>query len=68
MSKPEVRRAEEILIRVLKNSPKPLSTGELLQRRVRTKVSAAAVKRAVWNLVDEGKIKFTNDRRLMVDR
>lgn len=57
--------AEDLLLRILQDSS-PLSFSEIT--RDRGTVHVEAVRRAIWALVESGKLAFTPDRRIQLSQ
>ena len=65
MSDVDARRAEALILELLRTAVEPLSTHELFRRlRERGNVASDAVSYAAWDLVEQGRAEFTPDRRL----
>jgi hypothetical protein len=65
MTATQLRSVEKKILSWLKLEAKPVSTTELLQKHASAGISAVDLRRAVWGLVDVGKVRFTTDRRLV---
>jgi hypothetical protein len=63
---PEEKRARELILKVLYDTPKPLSTFELFEvgEKGNPPLMQVPMRRAILNLVDAGELVFTTDRRL----
>jgi hypothetical protein len=55
------QQAKQAILQQLEQTSTPLRVRELIQQ---TGLEACDLKRALWSLVDEGRIKFTQDRRI----
>ncbi|MEM6428350.1 MAG: hypothetical protein AAF708_03850 [Deinococcota bacterium] len=56
-----VTTAKQAILHKLEQTPTPLRVRELIQQ---IGLEAHTLKRALWLLVDEGRVNFTEDRRV----
>jgi hypothetical protein len=65
----QLERLESKVLRLLRNEARPISTTDLLGKHGDSAmISPEDLRRAVWNLVRDGKAEYTNDRRLIVSK
>ncbi|MBI3490769.1 MAG: hypothetical protein HY047_03095 [Acidobacteria bacterium] len=62
---PTILSVERSILRFLKNSPQPVSPSELfVQKTLDGNSTADERRKALWNLVDRGKVKILADLKL----
>ena len=70
MNKPEItpeeQHARELILRILEATEDALSSAVLVDRAEEedTNLDQGAIRRAIWYLIDTGKVEFTPDRLL----
>lgn len=60
----ELRTTEKRVLAWLVAAKSPVSTSELLDSHAGEHMSPVALRRAVWSLIDQGKVAYTPERRL----
>ena len=68
MSKKEIAAAEELLLGWLREADRPVSPIDLLRRERPAGVSPLGIRSALWNIVDRGDARLTEDRSLEAAR
>ncbi|MEM7736257.1 MAG: hypothetical protein AAF267_10745 [Deinococcota bacterium] len=56
-----IKTAKQAILCQLEQTPTPLRVRDLIQQ---TGLESCNLKRALWSLVDEGRVSFTEDRRV----
>ena len=65
MTATEIRSLQKRVLELLARRGRPSTTTELLRDQRRgQEISPESLRRAVWQLVGDGKISYTNDRRI----
>lgn len=62
MTQDDLRSAEELVLRQFRGEP--LEISELLAKFERQTIPAEVLRRAVWSLVEKGKLEITSDLSL----
>jgi hypothetical protein len=62
----ELRKIEKRVLKMVGKEVTPISTTELLTKYHDDELDPDSLRRAVWNLVGEAKLAYTEDRRLVI--
>jgi hypothetical protein len=69
MTVTQLEKIENRVLRWIRTEARPVSTSQLLDKYGQSReVSPEELRRAVWNLVRDGKAEYTNDRRLVAPK
>jgi hypothetical protein len=66
MTSTELRKFEKQVLKMVSREATPISTTELLTKYRDDELDPDSLRRAVWNLVGEAKLAYTEDRRLVL--
>jgi hypothetical protein len=65
VTSPDIDQLERKVVEILQQSGAPLPPKELIERiKGKTEFSDAAIRDAIWHLIDRMEIRLTGDRRL----
>ncbi len=68
MTSPDIEQLEREVVKILQQSEAPLPPKELIERiKETTEFSDAAIRDAIWYLINQMEVKLTADRKLELE-